>query len=390
MPPKPPRLITLTLLAALSVLTLNTIIPSLPAISRDLAARESVVALAISGYMLVSALFQVVIGPVSDRIGRRPVVLWALALYVGASAGCMLAQDITLLLACRAAQGVVVAGMVMSSAAIRDQYSARESAGKLGAISSAMAVAPMLGPLLGGLLDTALGWRAVFALYTAFGAAVLALAWTDMGETRRPGLPPPRLADWAALLASPRYWSYVLCTALSVGAFFVFVTGVPYVATATWGLSPALVGMGVGSITGGFMLGAAITARLAPRARLARLILAGRLVATVGMLMALALFASGVSHPAALFGLTSLVGLGNGLTNANSNAGAISVRPDLAGTAAGLSGALSVALGALLSWVTAYFVERDATPITLVLLMQACVLLSLAAALVAARLDRQA
>lgn len=349
MPAHPPRLITLTLLSALSVLTLNTIVPSLPAMSRDLAARESVMALAISGYMLVSALFQVALGPVSDRIGRRTVVLPALALYVVASAGCMLAQDITALLAFRALQGVVVAGAVMSTAMIRDQYSARDSAGKLGAISSAMAVAPMLGPLLGGLLDTALGWRAVFGLYTVLGAATLALAWVDMGETRRPGLPPPRLADWAALLASPHYWAYVLCTAFSVGAFYVFVTGVSYVATATWGLTPALVGLGVGSITGGFMLGAAVTARLAPHSQPARLMLAGRLVPTAALLVALALSAAGVSHPVATFGLTIFVGFGNGLTIANSNAGAISVRPGLAGTAAGLSGALAVGLGALLS-----------------------------------------
>jgi DHA1 family bicyclomycin/chloramphenicol resistance-like MFS transporter len=389
-PAHPPRLITLTLLSALSVLTLNTIVPSLPAMSRDLAARESVVALAISGYMLVSALFQVALGPVSDRIGRRTVVLPALALYVVASAGCMLAQDITALLAFRALQGVVVAGAVMSTAMIRDQYSARDSAGKLGAISSAMAVAPMLGPLLGGLLDTALGWRAVFGLYTVLGAAILALVWVDMGETRRPGLPPPRLADWAALLASPRYWAYVLCTAFSVGAFFVFVTGVSYVATATWGLSPALVGLGVGSITGGFMLGAAVTARLAPRSRPAHLMLAGRLVPTAALLLALALSTAGVSHPVATFGLTIFVGFGNGLTIANSNAGAISVRPGLAGTAAGLSGALAVGLGALLSWLTAYFIERDATPATLVTLMLGCVLMSLAAALVAIRMDRQA
>ncbi len=390
MRPHPPRLITLTLLSALSALTLNAIVPSLPAMSRDLAARESVVALAISGYMLVSALVQLTLGPVSDRIGRRPVVLWALAVYVVASAGCLLAQDIATLLVFRALQGVVVAGVVISSAVIRDQHSARESAGKLGAISSAMAVAPMLGPLLGGLLDAALGWRAIFAVYTVFGAAVLALAWADLGETRRPGLPPPRLADWAALLASPHYWAYALCTAFSVGAFFVFVTGVPYVATASWGLTPALVGLGVGSITGGFMLGATITARLAPRSRLAHLIVAGRVVPTVALLVALALFAAGVSHPAALFGLTIFVGVGNGLTVANANAGAISVRPDLAGTAAGLSGALTVSLGALLSWLTAYFIERDAVPATLVTLMLACVLLSLAAGLVAIRMDRHA
>jgi DHA1 family bicyclomycin/chloramphenicol resistance-like MFS transporter len=311
-----------------------------------------------------------------------------MAIYVVASAGCMLAQDVTALLAFRALQGVVVAGTVMSAAAIRDRYSMRDSAGKLGAISSAMAVAPMLGPLVGGLLDTALGWRAVFALYTLFGAAVLALAWVDMGETRRPGLPPPRLADWAALLASPPYWAYVLCVSFSVGSFFVFVSGVPYVATATWGLTPAEVGLGVGSITGGFVLGAAITARLAPRLHPARLILAGRLVGIAALLVALALFASGVSHPAALFGCAVFVGFGNGLSVGVANAGALSVRPDLAGTSAGLTGALVVAIGALLSWLTAYVVERSAAPATLVLLMLGCVLLSLAAALAAIRMDQ--
>ncbi|MGE0314467.1 MAG: Bcr/CflA family efflux MFS transporter [Lautropia sp.] len=390
MRPHPPRLITLVLLSALSALTLNAIVPSLPAISRDLDARESVVALAISCYMLASAVFQITLGPVSDRIGRRPVVLSALAVYVLASAGCLLAQGITALLAWRTLQAVVVAGVVMSSAVIRDQHSARESAGKLGAISSAMAVAPMLGPMLGGLLDAALGWRAVFALYTVFGAAVLALAWLDLGETRRTDLAPPRIADWAALMAAPRYWAYVLCTAFSVGAFFVFVTGVPYVATATWSLTPALVGLGLGSITGGFMLGATITARLAPRSRLAHLIIAGRLVPTVALLVALALLAAGASHPAALFGLTVFVGVGNGLTVANANAGAISVRPDLAGTAAGLAGALTVALGALLSWMTAHVIERHAVPSTLVTMMLACVLASLGAALAAIRMDRHA
>ena len=159
--------------------------------------------------------------------------------------------------------------------------------------------------------------------------------------------------------------------------------------TATWGLTPALVGLGVGSITGGFMLGAAITARLAPRSQPAHLILTGRLVPTAALLVALALGAFGVSHPVATFGLTIFVGFGNGLTIANTNAGAISVRPDLAGTAAGLSGALAVALGALLSWLTAHFIERNTSPATLGVLMLACVLLSLAAALAAIRMDHQ-
>jgi MFS transporter, DHA1 family, multidrug resistance protein len=386
-PRTPPHLLTLTLLTALSALTLNMILPSLPAMSRDLGARESVVALTVSGYMLLSALFQLALGPVSDRVGRRPVMLAALAVYVVASLGCMLAPDVGTLLACRVLQGVIVAGMVVSSATIRDQYSVRESAARLGRIASAMAVAPMLGPMLGGLLDGAFGWRAAFALYSAMGAVLLVVVWLDMGETRQPGLAPPRLRDAVALLASGRYWAHVLCAAFSVGAFYVFVTGVPYVATAVWALTPAQVGIGVGSITGGFMLGAAITARLAPRHGIAPLILAGRLLSVLALGVALALFASGLVHPLALFGLTVFVGLGNGLTISNANAGAMAVRPDLAGTSAGLAGALAIALGAVLSALTAMAVERAATPGRLLLLMLGCVLLSLVAALAARRLD---
>lgn len=366
------------------------LLPSLPSMTRDLAARESVTALAVSGYMLASALFQLGLGPLSDRFGRRPVMLGALLIFIAASLGCMVAQDVAVLLICRVMQAVIIAGAVVSSAAIRDRHSAVDSAAKLSLIASAMAVAPMLGPMLGGFLDVTLGWRAVFALYAGLGAALLLLAWSDMGETRAPGLPAPRLADWLALLRSPRYWAYVLCTAFSVGAFYVFVTGVPYVATAAWGLSPAEVGVGVGSITGGFVVGAAISARQARRRGMAAMLLWGRAVSVVAVAAALAVLAAGVSHPVALFGLTIFVGLGNGLTLPSANAGTLSVRPALAGTAAGLSGALSMALGAVLSTLTAVAVERSATPGTLLALILACVLLSLAAALLAGRTEPRA
>ena len=387
LPRTPPHLITLTLLTALSALSLNMILPSLPSMARDLAAREAVTTLTVSGYMLASALFQLGLGPLSDRYGRRPVMLTALMVYTVASLGCMLAQDMTVLLACRVMQAVIVAGVVVSSAAIRDQHSAIESAAKLSLISSAMAVAPMLGPMLGGLLDVTLGWRSLFALYAALGGVLLLLVWTDMGETRAPGLASPRLGDWWALLRSSRYWAYVLCTAFSVSAFYVFVTGVPYVAAAVWGLSPAEVGVGVGSITGGFIVGAAISARHARRLGIGALLMYGRAVSIVAVGLALALFAAGVAHPLALFGLTVFVGLGNGLTLPMANAGALSVRPALAGTAAGLSGALSMTVGALLSALTAVVVERSATPVVLLLLIMGCVLLSLATALVAIRLE---
>ena len=170
----------------------------------------------------------------------------------------------------------------------------------------------------------------------------------------------------------------------------MFVTGVPYVGAAAWGLSPAEVGIGVGSITSGFLVGAAISARQARRLGVAVLLASGRVLTVTAMALALAVFAAGVSHPLALFGLTVFVGLGNGLTLPAANAGTMSVRPALAGTAAGLSGALSMALGAVLSALTAVVVERFATPLALLTIITGCALLSLVAGLVAIRMERGA
>lgn len=386
----PPRLATLTVLTATAVLTLNMFLPSLPAMTQDLGTRASIMALAVSGYMLMSAVLQLFLGPLSDRLGRRPVMLFAMAVYLVASLGCMVAQDITVFLTFRLMQGMVIAGSILSSAIIRDQYAARDAAGKMGTIAAAMALAPMLGPMIGGLLESTLGWRMIFALYSGLGAIALILVWADLGETRTRPAGANRWVDYAALLTSTAFWAYVLCQAFGVGAFYIFISGVPFVATQTYALSPALIGVGLGSITGGFMLGATLTSRLAPRLGLARLIIAGRLIPSISLGFGLLAFALGLSHPLLLFAVTISVGIGNGLTLSNANAGALSVRPDLAGTAAGLTGALSLGIGAGLTWITALIVENQATPAVLLALMLTSVGLSFAAGLVAIKRDSNA
>lgn len=390
MPRKPPRLGTLVLLTALPVLTLNMFLPSLPAMTVALGTTESRMALAVSGYMVVSAVLQIVIGPLSDRIGRRPVMLSAVAIYLLASLGAALAQDATSFFVFRLAQAVVVAGNVLSYAIIRDTHSTREAAGRMGTVAASMALAPMLGPTIGGILDGIVGWRAIFGLYTMLGFVALTAAWFDLGETLKTGGRRLRLADYGALLSSVPYWAYVLCQAFSLGAFYIFVAGVPFVAHALWDLSPAWVGAGIGSITGGFMLGATLTSRLAPRLGIHRLILAGRLVPTLGLGLGLALYLGGAASPLVLFGATLTVGLGNGLTVANANSGALSIRPDLAGTAASLGGALSLSNGAFLTWAALAVLGISATPVMLVSLILGSVLVSLVAGLVAIRLDPEA
>ena len=292
--------------------------------------------------MLAAAVLQLVLGPLSDRIGRRPVILGLLALYVVASVLCLLAQDITLFLLARTGQAVAVGGGILASAVVRDMYDGRLAAAKLSLMASAMAVAPMLAPMVGGLLEAAFGWRSVFVAYALLGGGLLVWCMRDLGETH-PGGPGQRM-DIGALLRARLFWAYVGLQALGVGTFYVFLTGAPFVAADVFGLSPAQLGIALGSTTAGFALGAGVSARLVQRLGPMRLILVGRALPIVGLGAALAYYGAGGTLVVPLFASTVTVGIGNGLSLANANAGALSVRPDLAGSASGINGATALAL----------------------------------------------
>ncbi|MEZ0464987.1 multidrug effflux MFS transporter [Phaeobacter sp. SYSU ZJ3003] len=378
-----PHIATLIFGTALSVLSLNMFLPSLARIGEDFQADYGLVNLSIAGYLAISAVLQLVMGPLSDRFGRRPVVLVSLLVFALASIGCALAQSIWVFLGFRLLQGAVVAGQVVSRAAIRDMHSAEEAASKMGYVSMAMALAPMLGPMLGGFLEMAFGWRAGFILYTVMGLAMLALAWGDWGETNdnRSATFGAQMRTYPELLASRRFWGYSLCVAFSVGGFFSFITGVPLVAAAWFDLSPAMVGLGIGIITSGFMVGNFITGRVAGRVSLLTLILIGRISATLGPIGGLFLFALGQGSVPVFFGAAICVGFGNGLTIANASAGLMSVRPHLAGSASGLSGALSVALGAVLTSLTGALVAPENAPFMVLGIILCASILALASAL---------
>jgi len=383
----PPHIGTMILLVGLVVLTLNMFLPALPAMAQAFGVSEPVMGLAVSAYMVAAGLLQLALGPISDLVGRRPVLLTALAIYALASLGTVLATDFALFLACRLLQAMVLAGSILGLATLRDMYSTREAAAKMGVVAAVMAIAPMIGPTIGGVLETLLGWRAIFILYALIGGACLALCWLDWGETRVRARRTPReqLAAYGALLGSGVYWAYALCTAFSVGTFYVFITGVPFVAVTTFGLSTTWIGVGIGSITGGFMIGSTLTARLASRVGLAPLILTGRGVAVIGLCLGAVAFLAGAAHPLTLFAATICVGFGNGLTIANTNAGMISVRPDLAGSAAGLSGALQLFTGAVLTSITLVWISAGATPVRLLSLMIVTALIALLAGVLATR-----
>ena len=373
---------TLTACTAISVLTLNMFLPSLAHIAEDLQADYALVNLSVGGYLLITGVLQLIMGPVSDRFGRRPVLLLSTAVFVLASIGCMMAETVWVFLGFRLLQGGMIAGQVLSRAAIRDMYPPGEAASKLGYVSMAMALAPMLGPMLGGALEMAFGWRSGFALYTVLGLGMMALLWADFGETNqhRAETFARQFREYPRLFTSRRFWGYALCVACSIGGFFAFITGAPMVAAAWFDLSPAMLGLGIGIITSGFMVGSFLTARLAARVPLIRLILIGRVVAVLGPLAGLLLFAAGQGNIPVFFGSAICVGFGNGLTIANASAGLMSVRPDLAGSASGMMGALTAALGALLTGVTGALVSAANAPFAVLGTMLAASVLALLAA----------
>lgn len=366
-------------------------IPSLSKIAATFSADYGLTSVSIAGYLGMTAILQIIIGPLSDRFGRRPVMLVGLLIFIVASIGCLLATDIWTFLAFRMLQASVICGAALSPAIVRDMVPARQAASLLGYISMAMAVAPMLGPMFGGLLDELFGWRASFVAFIGIGMLIFGLCWIDLGETnhQRSDTFADQFAAYPELLSSRRFWGYSLCMAFSTGAFYAFLAGVPLVAKSLFAMSTGTLGICIGSITGGFFLGSFLSGRFAERYHLTSLMIAGRVTACAGLSVGLMIFLAGYVHEVFLFGATIFVGIGNGVTMPGTSVGAMSVRPRLAGSAAGLSGALTVTGGAIITFVTGVIIDEQNGVYVLFSMMLACSVLGLLAAMAVRRLDHQ-
>jgi len=242
---------------------------------------------------------------------------------------------------------------------------------------------------VGGGLEGLCGWRASFFAYLAAGIMVFGLCWVDLGETNtsRSSTLLAQARAYPELFRSRRFWAYSLCMAFSTGAFYSFLAGAPLVTKILFQMSPAVLGFYMGTITAGFAFGSYLSGRYARRYALTTMMIAGRLVACAGLTAGLVLFLSGVVHVASFFGATVFVGIGNGLSMPSSNAGALSVRPHLAGSAAGLSGALTVAGGAVLTSVTGAALTEENAAYALFVMMLLSSTMALLAALYVLRIN---
>lgn len=367
----PPVLITLILITSISVLTMNAFIPSLPALAEDLGSSYAFMQIAVSGYLLMTAFMQLLIGPLSDRYGRRPVILISLVIFIFASLGCIIAEDGVTFMIFRMCQAAVASGMVLSRTIVRDLLEPNEAASMIGYMTAAMALVPMFGPMYGGAMEEALGWRATFWSFVVFGVAILWLCWIDLGETNktRSSSFKEQIAAYPDLLRARRFWGYTLTAAFASGSFFALLGGGPFVGREIFGLSPAATGLYLGMIAFGYMSGNLITGRYAASMGINRTMMIGCLISTFGIGAGLLVNLFVVQHPLAVFGFCIFVGLGNGLTMPSATTGILSVRPGLAGSASGLGSAMMIGGGAGLSALAGALLSKESGAAPLLALM---------------------
>jgi MFS transporter, DHA1 family, multidrug resistance protein len=348
-----PSFAILVAISAIGPLALNLFVPSIPGLQKEFAISYGTAQLTLTLYLIGTAVCQLGYGPLSDKYGRRPLLLAGLALFVVASIGAALAPSIGWLIAARLMQAIGgAAGIVLGRAMVRDVFDREKSASVIAYITMAFVLAPMVAPIIGGWLDHASGWRAGFWLLAVLGAAVFAAAHMLLPEThvnkgaqRGVGL----FEGASRLFAIPRFRLYTLTLALTASVFFSFLGGAPHVMMDVLHREPLDYGFWFVLVSGGYMLGNFFSGRFTQSLGLDRMILWGCAITAAGGLACLGFALTGMLSPATMFGAMALAALGNGLTIPNGTAGAISVDTRLTGAAAGWSGFTQMAAGAAAS-----------------------------------------
>ena len=375
----PPHIITLVVIAGVAALCMNVFLPSLAAMALYFETDYAVMQFAVSGYLAATACLQLLIGPLSDLFGRRPVMLASIAIMIAATLVCMLAPNITVFMIGRVAQAAVVSGFVLARAIVRDMVPMEQAASMIGYVTMGMSVVPMVGPTVGGLLNDISGWQSSFALLALLGVGILALAWFDLGETNhnKSASFSQQFHAWPELLRSPLFWGYALTSTFSSGMFFSFLGGAPFVGSVLYGLAPAMLGLQFFFMASGYMLGNFVSGRYASQIGITRMMLSGNVIALAGIATTITLISAGAESAYAFFVPLALIGVGNGVTLPSANAGMVCVQPHLAGSASGLGGAMTIGGGAALSVLASSVLSKEDGTWPLLMVMLATGLVAL-------------
>jgi len=356
----------LAALSAIGPLTTDMYLPSLPDIARQLHASTAQVQFTISAYLIGFAVGQIFYGPVSDRHGRKPVLMAAMALYCVASLACALSTSIEMLIIARTFQALGGSGgIVLTRAIVRDIYAGARAGRELSLIGSVMALAPVLAPIAGGLLQTGFGWRAVFFALVAAGLVGAGIVWLLLPETLNTrAAEPVSIASmgrsYRIVVRNPAYLAYLGITSASYAGLFAWISGAAFA---------------LGSI--GYMTGSALAARVVVRFGLDGVLGVGGCACAVGGLGMVAAVALGLTSSLSLVVPVAIYLAGLGMVLPQGIAGAMTPFPERAGAASSLFGFVQQSAAAVCGAVVGWFLGHSAWPLVLGVAVMGCTTLVL-------------
>ncbi|MEM7746306.1 MAG: multidrug effflux MFS transporter [Pseudomonadota bacterium] len=344
-------ILLLAAVTAIGPFTLHLLAPALPQISArfDVPAAWAQPMLSLS--LVAMAIANLAWGPLSDRYGRRPVLLCGLALGAAGSALAALAPELWVALLGRLLQAAGgSAGMVLARAVAQDIYGSQRSAAVIGQITAVMVAAPMIAPTLSGLVVEEIGWRGIF--WIAAGLCALLVVWTRAGlaETAPAGGASARigamLQGFREIGANSAFWRYAGYAACSLAGFYYFVGTTPYVMRDAFGEGPATYGFYFIMLSATYMLTNFLCGPITARLGAERTLIWGAVISFIGPLVSAGLLVMGFHQPIVLFLPGILQSFGAGLAVPNAMAGAVASSPERAGAASGLLGASQFLLAA--------------------------------------------
>jgi DHA1 family bicyclomycin/chloramphenicol resistance-like MFS transporter len=359
--------------SAVSILSTDLYTPSLPHLQSIFATDAATVQLTMSLNLAGYALAQLAYGPLSDRFGRRPVLLVTLFGFAFASLACALALSIEGLIGARTLQGILAcAETVVGLAIIRDLYEEADSVRVLAAYGMAIALAPAVGPIIGGQVHVWFGWRANFLLVTALVVLVTVLVWRFLPETLdqrdheavRPG---PLARGYLNLFSDRRFMAYVLISGATLAGLFAFITEGPFVYIERMGVATQDYGYYYAALVLTYFLASLAVNRLAKRHSADRLLALGLAIGVLGGTLALGLTSAGLADPIGLTLAASIVTGGMGFVFATAPVKALALHATGRGRAAAVFGAVEMGGGALGALAVGLLHDGTAWPLALVM-----------------------
>ena len=354
----PPKNFTLSVMAGLYILAQIIVVPALPELQKIFSSDYRTIQLSIAVFLLGAAIVNIIAGPLSDRFGRRPIALIFYVIFFFASLGSFLSDNIYLFLFFRFLQSSSAAGMVLARVIVGDVYSAKEATVMFGYISIIMALGPLIGPFLGGLITESFGAMNVFTFLSILGFTIFLLAFFDLKETNSTKSASffKQLKNYPTLFTSTRFWPPTIVSSFSFSIFSIFFVGGPFVATFEYSLSPIYTGLYFTFPPIGFIIGNLLISKFSTLCSIKIFLILGAFLVTLGPIFILVL-TSFSSSPMAFFIPIIIVTIGTGIIWPVANTEIVKSVPSLGGSASGISSALMVVISAIASGLVGTTIE---------------------------------